>query len=283
MKYIPPLNGNSADEDRSYWNFDPATGVQGAIPTAAVMEHPQREILKVITEAGLTPDSDDLTQLWQAIGALIDERIGQIEFPSSGEGGGDVNNYYSYSMPTGTLIHYAGNTAPAGFVICEGTLLSRATYPALWTHAQASGMLIDNEDWSADRGKFSTGNGTTTFRVPDLRAEFLRGLDRGRGVDAGRVLGSWQTSALGSHYHLTGQFKGTAGQNEVDDLFVIKRNGDPGETYTGRRVDAYATTNQAEEATIPSEDYFATTGTSAPIGSGDSRPRNMAYTILIKA
>ncbi|EJT83048.1 bacteriophage large tail fiber protein [Pseudomonas putida S11] len=43
--------------------------------------------------------------------------------------------------------------------------------------------------------------GTTTFNVPDIRGEFVRGLDDGRGVDPGRVLGSWQNHLYASHTH----------------------------------------------------------------------------------
>lgn len=90
MKYIPPLNGNSADENRSYWNFDAATGLQGAIPVAAAFEHPQREILAVIAAAGLTPSTEDLTQLRQAIGGLIAAAVAGID-----PGTVDLSGYYT--------------------------------------------------------------------------------------------------------------------------------------------------------------------------------------------
>jgi microcystin-dependent protein len=48
---------------------------------------------------------------------------------------------------------------------------------------------------------FGTGNGTTTFNLPDLRGEFLRGVDAGRGVDTGRGLGTAQTDEFKSHGH----------------------------------------------------------------------------------
>lgn len=90
MKYVPPINGNSADENRSYWNFDAATGLQGAIPVAAAFEHPQREILAVIAAAGLTPSAEDLTQLRQAIGGLIAAAVAGID-----PGTVDLSNYYT--------------------------------------------------------------------------------------------------------------------------------------------------------------------------------------------
>lgn len=48
---------------------------------------------------------------------------------------------------------------------------------------------------------FGIGDGTTTFGIPDLRAEFQRGWDDGRGVDTGRVLGSAQAQDVQSHTH----------------------------------------------------------------------------------
>ena len=49
--------------------------------------------------------------------------------------------------------------------------------------------------------RFGAGDGSTTFNIPDLRGEFLRGWDNGRGVDNGRALGSSQTDAFKSHTH----------------------------------------------------------------------------------
>lgn len=71
MEYVPPINGNLADPDRPYINANPGASVEGSIPPAESIEHPMREIVHVIEEAGLTPDGGDLEQLYQAIQALI--------------------------------------------------------------------------------------------------------------------------------------------------------------------------------------------------------------------
>jgi phage-related tail fiber protein len=48
---------------------------------------------------------------------------------------------------------------------------------------------------------YGLGNGSTTFNVPDFRAQFLRGLDSGAGIDTGRSLGSNQSDMFKSHTH----------------------------------------------------------------------------------
>lgn len=71
MEYVPPINGNLVDPNRPYINANPGVSQQGSIPPAEAIEHPMREILQVITGAGITPDGDDLTQLYDAIQILI--------------------------------------------------------------------------------------------------------------------------------------------------------------------------------------------------------------------
>lgn len=70
MEYVPPLG---ADADTSYANGDPDNG--SPIPAAA-LEHPMREIVAVIEAAGIVPAPEDLTQLRQAIDALIAAAVG---------------------------------------------------------------------------------------------------------------------------------------------------------------------------------------------------------------
>ena len=92
------------------------------------------------------------------------------------------------SLPAGSLIYCAGSAVPAGYLEANGALLSRTTYAALFA---AIGVI------------YNAGDGSTTFGLPDLRGEFIRGWDKGRGLDAGRLIGSWQGDEIRSHQHGT--------------------------------------------------------------------------------
>ncbi|MDO4560826.1 MAG: hypothetical protein Q4C86_07725 [bacterium] len=72
MKYVEPLNSNRYPErEGHYVTANPNTAIVGSTVPAEAIEHGMREIVHVIVEAGLTPSGTDLTQLAQAIRALL--------------------------------------------------------------------------------------------------------------------------------------------------------------------------------------------------------------------
>lgn len=93
----------------------------------------------------------------------------------------------------GQIIWIAGENAPAGTLKANRAAVSRTTYANLF---------------SAIGTRYGAGNGTTTFNLPDMRGEFPRGWDDGRGVDVGRLLGSYQSDELRSHNHLSLGYSG---------------------------------------------------------------------------
>lgn len=105
------------------------------------------------------------------------------------------------SAPTGLIGYFPSNVAPTGWLKANGALLSRTTYAALWAYANASGNIVAEASWSASKGAFSTGDLSTTFRIPDLRGVFVRGWDDSAGVDSGRAIGSSQADDNKAHTH----------------------------------------------------------------------------------
>lgn len=82
MKYIKPTD--QSDPNAPFVDANPSIGQDGSIVPAHAIEHPQREIVYVIVQAGLTPNEADLTQLYQAIQNLI---------AAGGGGGGGAGAY----------------------------------------------------------------------------------------------------------------------------------------------------------------------------------------------
>ena len=109
----------------------------------------------------------------------------------------------------GSIALFAGTAAPTGWLKCDGTGgLLRSQYQALWDFAFASNNIVDEAVWIAANGpigSFSRGNGSTTFRIPDLRGEFVRALADGKAVDTGRVIGTAQTDTFQGHEHTQAQ------------------------------------------------------------------------------
>ncbi|WP_434631916.1 phage tail protein [Chromobacterium sp. CV08] len=80
------------------------------------------------------------------------------------------------AAPAGMVAYFAMPNAPAGWLIADGSTKNCKDYPALFTAI----------------GKIYGGDGKTTFCIPNLCGEFIRGWDNGRGIDNLRQLGSWQ-------------------------------------------------------------------------------------------
>ena len=126
----------------------------------------QEELCAVIAAAGLVLDAGDSSQLLKSIIKLI---------PPAAE-----------VLPAGEVVFFARHAAPTGYLKANGAAVSRIAYSALF---------------AAIGTTFGVGDGATTFTLPDLRGEFMRGLDDGRGVDPGRSIGSAQAQGLQSHDH----------------------------------------------------------------------------------
>jgi microcystin-dependent protein len=106
---------------------------------------------------------------------------------------------YLSAAQNSLIIPFSGTTAPDGWMLCEGQAISRTKYSRLFS-------IIGTA--------YGIGDGTSTFNLPDLRGQFLRGVDRGsnrdpdktsrtavNGGNAGDNVGSVQTHNYISHTH----------------------------------------------------------------------------------
>lgn len=75
-------------------------------------------------------------------------------------------------IPIGGLLDFAGASAPDGWLLCAGQAVSRSTYAALFAVLGTA---------------YGSGNGSTTFNVPDLRGRVVAGLDNMGGTNANRL------------------------------------------------------------------------------------------------
>ena len=162
--------------------------------------------------------------------------------------------------PAGTVIYSARSTAPAGYLHANGAAVSRSTYAALFT---AIGTT------------YGAGNGSTTFNVPDLRGEFLRGLDGGRGVDTGRALGSAQSSQNITHSH------GTAGGG-ASGTFVTSVSLSQNSNEVPNSPDEVNVLNTGTNISSSTGSVSYTRPTVNNDGGTEARPRNIALLPCIK-
>lgn len=183
---------------------------------------------------------------WQTnVAAVI---VGQWDIAS-----GDINTntivtypfrslFYDDAIAPGTVVSAPTTATPrGGWLLCNGAAVNREYYARLF---RAIGTA------------HGTGNGTTTFNIPDYRAEFLRGNDNGRGVDTSRVLGSAQSSS-------------------VDTAGVQLREANVTWATTGAGIGSSVA--YFENSNIPSY------GTNiAVLGGTETRPRNVSTNFWIK-
>lgn len=104
-------------------------------------------------------DEAGLTYFWSKIKLYVDQNTG------GGGGAGGIGD----GIPIGTVIDFAGPTNPAGYLTCDGSAISRTDYAELY---------------AAIGTTWGTGDGSTTFNLPDLRGRASIGAGTGTASDA---------------------------------------------------------------------------------------------------
>jgi microcystin-dependent protein len=180
-------------------------------------------------------------------------------------------------VPSGSIIWTASPTAPTGYLKANGAAVSRTTYADLFT---AIGTL------------YGAGDGSTTFNLPDMRGEFARGWDDGRGVDSGRAFASSQAEMLGPHTHPVTDpghsHSGSTGEDGGHSHTVVVSGAIQGSTASqiNASIAADNTWSNFSTSSVGNHTHSISSGTTGvSVGSNtgtENRPRNVALLACIK-
>ncbi|MGC5702356.1 tail fiber protein [Pseudomonas sp. NFXW11] len=263
------MNGRFVDEN-------PVTGQVGSLISSEWGNAVTDELLNVIRAGGKEPAEAEHDQLLAAIKAIVRDSIPPEKIRSTLAEYGITDAYtksVTYTkaeieallknmsaLPVGAMVPFPKGVVPAGFLEVDGSVQSIATYPDLAAYLGTT---------------FNTGGeGAGSFRLPESRGEFLRGWDHGRGVDAGRTLGSLQRGSVAIYdadNNGLSAVMGIGAANGNDGAFfgmdVISKSG-----YSYAVPLAYSAI-QAGAGQVASNDAYA----------GVTRPRNLAVMWCIKA
>jgi microcystin-dependent protein len=187
------------------------------------------------------------------------------------------------AVPTGAIVQFPAITAPTGYLVANGQLVSRTTYGALWTFAQASGNLVSDATWIGGQyGSFSSGDGSTTFRLPQFGGYFLRCLDNGNGIDPSRAIGTVQQNQNQTHTHTTSSSVSDSGHSHTTTFNQTSKgnNATPymlSNPYVGENFQG--SVNLPSSVSITGISVNTTVNSS---GGSESRPVNIAVLTCIK-
>lgn len=171
---------------------------------------------------------------------------------------GGVSLDYLGALFRGLVSYFPMASPPEGWLICNGQAVSRTTYADLFAVIGTT---------------YGSGNGSTTFNVPELRGEFIRGLDLDRGIDEDRELGSFQDQDVKAHTHTGSTSSDGAHTHEyaaaTAQVGVLLASGS-----------SYRLTLIADETLTAGAHSHTVTIPSS--GGTESRPRNLAMVACIK-
>lgn len=177
-------------------------------------------------------------------------------------------------VPVGSTIPFAGSSAPTGWLICDGAEISRTTYAELFAVIGTA---------------FGSGDGITTFVLPDLRGKFVRGVDGGTGNDpdagtrtaqssggnTGNNVGSVQGDAFQGHWH----------EERVGGNNVNANGGNVGNSYRAGRDGSGTninTSNDTQFNNVSTQDPISDGVNGTPRTSSETRPINVYLNYIIR-
>ena len=171
----------------------------------------------------------------------------------------------SAGLPVGAMLPFPKDTVPPGYLEVDGSVQSAAVYPDL---AAYLGTTFNKGDEPAGY-----------FRLPESRAEFLRGWDHGRGVDAGRALGTAQADSYPLHRH------GLPIAGSDNNLAIVRGSVWPALGGASKPISngSNSVISLGGVSTTSAASYQLSTVQDADTQSGETRPRNLAVMWCFKA
>ncbi|EFB3321863.1 phage tail protein [Escherichia coli] len=156
------------------------------------------------------------------------------------------------ALPVGVPVPWPSATPPTGWLKCNGAAFSAEEYPEL-------------------------AKAYPTNKLPDLRGEFIRGWDDGRGVDNGRGLLTLQDGAIVSHNHYWG-------------IWTSRTNDQTLGSFTGttilKQITPLSPAIDFDNYPIPNPaitEGGVVAATTKPAGANETRPRNVAFNYIVRA
>ena len=163
------------------------------------------------------------------------------------------------ALPAGMIAPFAMTTPPTGWLECNGATISRSTYATLF---------------AAIGTTYGAGDGSSTFVLPDLRATFIRGFDNSRGIDTGRVFGSFQDQGIPA---MKGDIADAHGQSRTQTNAVSGFTN----VFEGIGTSSWRTSIESSSGQY-AEVRFDSTRIVPDAPHGGVRPRNLALMYMIK-
>ncbi len=248
----------TATQDGKYTDGSVAGGIAATRLRAAAFNAMQEELAHIVESAGLALDINDMTQVLKAIQKLTLSRANPFADIKS-DGAAAISTALTNlglgegsALPVGVPVPWPSATPPTGWLKCNGAPFSAEEYPKL---AKAYPKL----------------------KLPDLRGEFIRGWDDGRGVDSARLLLSSQAASILEHNH---EMQGWTGNplmardvySSMSSVFAVQLSiGDGGLLYSWK--DGSGTTNDSKRMNRTNH---------VSSGAGDGSPRNIAFNYIVR-
>ena len=176
------------------------------------------------------------------------------------------------SSIVGTVAFFARSSAPTGWLKCNGAAISRTDYDDLFDSIGTT---------------YGTGNGSTTFNLPDLRGEFIRCWDDGRGVD--KFVTYIGSNSGGNYANRTfdSNVQTHAISNIYGALHLSVTRGESSASGAFYETNRYAMEEGGQYRNSSSFYYYSSrvsnaTSDQGSVSGGETRPRNVALLACIK-